>query len=289
MFCIKYVVSSCREIGNISFSPVPITTAYTESEYYCSNPLMWYERPQIQPGMKRPHCVLEPYSMADYYAHMPSTTAHKYMKPEPVSYYQYADDPERYGANITVSVQAQVHSTFPSTSAVAGYPTSTQYSFTSCPNQPNANPNSTYYSLAATNSSNAYSLGNGICSSQQMMSCSSMNGCSPVRTISEEAAVADPGMNTPLTPPLSVSPVPVPSSMSPTSSHSISPTTYLEKENTISYRSGTTSPCLHDCDSTTTSDLIGDGEVIPKLPLQMLSDLSEGLPLPGMWWYDYVC
>jgi len=82
-----------------------------------------------------------------------------------------------------------------------------------------------------------------------------MQACSSARTISEEAAIADPGMNTPLTPPLSVSPIP-PTSTSPTPPHSISgsPTTYLEKENTISYRSGTTSPCLHDCDSTTASD-----------------------------------
>ena len=260
---------------------MPITTGYTESEagYYSVNPLMWYERPHIQPGVKRPHSVLDPYSMADYYGHMQSpTTAHKYMKPEPVSYYQYADDPERYGTNITVSVQSHMHSAFgvSSTSAIAGYPTSTQYNYSSCPN-PNATPNTPYYSVATTDSASAYSLGNGVCSSHQMMNCcsdpQSMQACSSARTISEEAAIADPGMNTPLTPPLSVSPIP-PTSNSPTPPHSISgsPTTYLEKENTISYRSGTTSPCLHDCDSTTASDL----------PLQMLSDLSEGLPLPGM-------
>ncbi len=216
--------------------------------------------------------------MMDYYGQM----APKYMKPEPVAYYQYADDPERYQANITVSIQHPTYAAA-SSSSVA-YTPSTQYNYSSTPNLA-TNPNTLYYS-SPTDSSNAaaaaaYSC-TSPCSNHACADPRAMNSCSPVISSAEAEpnSLRDPHhLSTPLTPPLSVSPIPVgtPHSVSP-----VSATTYFEKENTIGYRSGSTSPCIPDCDSTTEAELL-NGSVIPKLPLQlqMLSDLSEGLPLHG--------
>ena len=267
--------------GNVCLTAVAITSGYTESEMAFYNPMLWYERPQ-----KRVHSSLEPYGMMDYYGHMQPPSA-KYMKPEPVAYYQYADDPERYQANITVSVQSQVHAGYPvaPTSTVA-YGLSPHYNYSSSPN-PVTNPNTPYYSSPADTCNVAYTL----CSSHPPTctdpSLRTLGSCSPVRSSTEPEASSSMGdhLNTPLTPPLSVSPGPHPVRTSPTPPHCISPIphTYLEKENTIGYRSGSSSPCcLPDCDSTTATELL-ESSVIPcKLPLQMLSDLSEGLPLPGM-------
>lgn len=242
--------------------------------------MLWYERPaQPHIGMKRSHASLDPYGhgMIDYYGQM----APKYMKPEPVAYYQYADDPERYQANITVSVQ---HPTYAAASSSSlAYTPSNHYSYSSTPNLP-TNPNTLYYSSAADSSNAAaaaYSC-TSPCSNNACTDPRAMNSCSPVISSAEPEpnSIQDPQhVNTPLTPPLSVSPNPV------GTPHCVSPipattaTTYFEKENTIGYRSGSTSPSMPDCDSTNAELL--DGSVIPKLPLQMLSDLSEGLPLPG--------
>ena len=281
ILCINAIINAINPL----LPTVPITTGYTESEAGFFNPIMWpYDRPHHAGLGKRSHAVLDPYPMMDhYYGHMTHPSA-KYMKPEPMTYYQYADDPERYQANITVSVQSQVHSTFgtPSPSAM-GYSCS-QYNYspycsTTC---------STTDSCGAT----GYSSHPTTIYSNPVAACTdpsrSTSSCSPIRSSVDEtgsiAAVGDHGMGTPLTPPLSVSPLPPSISTSPSPAHSISPipNTYLEKENTIGYRSGSSSPaCAHDCDSTTHMALLRN-EVIPKLPLQMLSDLSEGLPLPGM-------
>ena len=103
-----------------------------------------------------------------------------------------------------------------------------------------------------------------------------INSCSPVMSGAEPEGTSSLGdhhsLNTPLTPPLSVSPVSV--STSPCRPHSISPvsaTTYFEKENTIGYRSGSTSPSAPTCDSTSAVEQLMDSNGIPKLPLQMLS------------------
>ncbi len=212
--------------------------------------------------------------MMDYYGQM----APKYMKPEPVAYYQYADDPERYQANITVSVQ---HPTYAAASSSSmAYTPSNHYSYSSTPNLA-TNPNTLYYSSPADGCSTAaaaYSCtspcSNHACDPR------AMNSCSPVVSSAEPEPNAlhdHQHVSTPLTPPLSVSPNPA------ATPHSVSPVcanTYFEKENTIGYRSGSTSPSMADCDSTTNAELLR-GSVIPKLPLQMLSDLSEGLPIPG--------
>ena len=248
---------------------------------------MWpYDRPSLA-GVKRTHAALDPYPLMDYYSHL-QVPAPKYMKPEPITYYQYPDDPERYQASITVSVQSHIHP-FSSTSTNAiAYSPSTQYSSYSSSPIPATLPASTSYpvnpaasSAAAIAVGSAYSVHTGaMCGSSAGVCCppdpQAMSSCSPVRSAMGEDT--RPGehcatLGTPLTPPLSVSP---PISSSPTPRQSISPqptsNTYLEKESAMGYRSSTSSPCIPDCDSTTNAS---------ELPLQMLSELSEGLPLPG--------
>ena len=274
-----------------SLSPhtVPVTAGYpTETDYY--TPIMWpYDRPSI--GVKRPHATLEPYPLMDYYSHHLQIPGPKYMKPEPITYYQYPDDPERYQANITVSVQSHIHPfSSPSTSAIA-YSPSTQYNSYSTSPIPASlptttsfpvNPASTSATAVAAAAGGGYSIQHvgAMASGNAAVCCppdpQAMSSCSPVRS-----AMGDDGrpgehcgaMGTPLTPPLSVSPV---MSSSPTPRQSISPqpstNTYLEKDSAIGYRSTTSSPCIPDCDSTTNAS---------ELPLQMLSELSDGLPLPG--------
>ena len=266
---------------------VPVTAGYSSEADVSYYPIMWpYDRPT---SLKRTHAALDPYPLMDYYSHL-QVPAPKYMKPEPITYYQYPEDPERYQASITVSVQSHMNPfSTTSTSAIA-YSPSTQYSsYTSSP-IPATLPATTSYpvnpgssSSAAVAIGSAYSAHTGaMCGSSVTICCppdpQAMSSCSPIRSAmgddsrpSEHCAA----IGTPLTPPLSVSP---PISSSPTPRQSISPqpgantNTYLEKDTTMGYRSSTSSPCIPDCDSTTNAS---------ELPLQMLSELSEGLPLTG--------
>ena len=299
MFC-KSVIHSF----SLSLPAVPVTAGYS-SEDVSYFPIMWpYDRPAT---LKRPHAALDPYPIMDYYTHL-QVPAHKYMKPEPIAYYQYPEDPERYQASITVSVQSHVNPfSSTSTSAIA-YSPSTQYSSYSSSPIPATLPATTSYPINPGSSSVgssaaiavggvAYSLHTGaaMCGgasaavvggggSVGTICCppdpqQAMSSCSPVRSaMGDDSSTRPTGehctntIGTPLTPPLSVSP---PISSSPTPRQSISPqpsNTYLEKETGMGYRSSTSSPCIPDCDSTTNAS---------ELPLQMLSELSEGLPLTG--------
>ncbi|KAL5487373.1 hypothetical protein EMCRGX_G019966 [Ephydatia muelleri] len=256
---------------------IPITSGYapeTESPYvYTSMPVQWpYPTPELMngpSGIKRP---LESFPMAlDMYSSHMQPHGMKYLKPDP-SYYPYPE--ERFALN---AMQQSGQSHYSTGTGLVSYSNSMQYSFPT-------NHSIHFGSTGDGSSSLAYA------SHQQPGTSSSCHAslppsnktcapvCSPPCKADERSAASvapgnmgDLGMSTPLTPPHSVSPIPV--NVSPSPSQSISPTrnnTYLEKENTIGYRSGSSSPCSHDCDSTTT------------LPLQMLSDLSEGLSLPGM-------
>jgi hypothetical protein len=282
---------------------VPVTAGYSSEDVHSYFPIMWpYDRP-----MKRTHATLDPYPIMDYYTHLQVPTAPKYMKPEPIAYYQYPEDPERYQASITVSVQSHVNPfSSTSTSAVA-YSPSTQYSsYSSGPipatlptttSYPVMNPGNSSASAAVAVGGVAYSVHTGaamcggataavggVGGSGITICCppdpqQAMSSCSPVRSAMGDDSSTRPtehctnAIGTPLTPPLSVSP---PISSSPTPRQSISPqpsnTTYLDKETVMGYRSSTSSPCIPDCDSTTNAS---------ELPLQMLSELSEGLPLTG--------
>ena len=271
---------------------VPVTAGYSSEADVSYFPIMWpYDRPAT---LKRTHAALDPYPLMDYYSHL-QVPAPKYMKPEPITYYQYPEDPERYQASITVSVQSHVNPfSSPSTSAVS-YSPSTQYSSYSSSPIPATLPTTTSYPVNPGSSSSssaavaavggaAYSVHTGaMCSgmgSSVAICCppdpQAMSSCSPIRSaMGEDTSRPEhcSTIGTPLTPPLSVSP---PISSSPTPRQSISPqpsNTYLEKETTtLGYRSSTSSPCIPDCDSTTNAS---------ELPLQMLSELSEGLPLTG--------
>ena len=266
---------------------VPVTAGYSSEADVSYYPIMWpYDRPA---SLKRTHAALDPYPLMDYYSHL-QVPAPKYMKPEPITYYQYPEDPERYQASITVSVQSHMNPFSTTSTSAITYSPSTQYSsYTSSP-IPATLPATTSYpvnpgssSSAAVAIGSAYSAHTGaMCGSSVTICCppdpQAMSSCSPIRSAmgddsrpSEHCAA----IGTPLTPPLSVSP---PISSSPTPRQSISPqpgantNTYLEKDTTMGYRSSTSSPCIPDCDSTTNAS---------ELPLQMLSELSEGLPLTG--------
>lgn len=253
---------------------IPITSGYapeTESSYvYTSMPVPWtYPTPELMNGasggVKRP---LESFPLAalDMYSHMQPPSM-KYLKPDP-SYYPYPE--ERFALN-TMQQPGQSH--YPAGTGLVSYTSSMQYSFPTN--------HSIHFGSTGDGTGLAYASqqpgSSCLASPPSSKSCTQVH--SPPCKINERSAPAvapggnmgDLAISTPLTPPHSVSPVPV--NVSPSPSQSISPTrnsTYLEKENTIGYRSGSSSPCSHDCDSTTT------------LPLQMLSDLSEGLSLPGM-------
>lgn len=210
-------------------------------------------------GIKRP---LDSFPLPlDMYSHMQPHSM-KYLKPDP-SYYPYPED--RFSLSSMQQQSAQSH--YASGTGLVSYSSSLQYSF------PTNHP--IHFGSTGDGSALAYP------SQQPGTSCHATpptKACSPSCKVDERTAssmasgnMGDLGMSTPLTPPHSVSPGPI--NVSPSPSQSISPTrnnTYLKKDNTIGYRSGSSSPCSHDCDSTTT------------LPLQMLSDLSEGLSLPGM-------
>lgn len=227
-----------------------------------------------------------------YYNHLQPPSV-KYMKPEPVTYYHYAEDPERYQNNITVSTHNQVHSTF-SSGAITPYTPSHYASYSSTTAAAAAvaaaSAGSAYTAHSTDPSCNVYSMGHhhhphGVTPSQVANpSDPQQQAVSPAQPSRVEEAT----ITAPLTPPLSVSPVggssPVPHSIAsnPNLPHTSS---YQERDNAQTYRSGSNSPCEQvDCDSTTRSDqLLSEGEIIPKLPLHVLSDLSEGLPLPGQY------
>lgn len=272
---------------------MPITSGYTDSEAFY-NPILWYDRPQA--GMKRSahQAALDAYNMMDScgYYHQLQAPAIKYMKPEPVTYYQYADDAEhRYHSNISATAHSQIHSTFTSGSSLTNY---TPSHYASCYSTTTASAAAAaaaaaYQSLTA-DSTHSFSLGHhSVTPSQTANEHPQTAAVSPAQPsrVEEAASIAA----APLTPPLSVSPVggesPTPHSIAsnPSLPHS-SGYQQHEKESASTYhhRSATSSPCTQaDCDSTTTSNdhFLSEGEIIPKLPLHVLSDLSEGLPLPG--------
>lgn len=248
---------------------VPITSGYaSETDSYVYPMQQWppYPTPEVMngppSGIKR---SLEPsYPIMDMYMQ-----PMKYFKPDP-SYYPYSED--RFSLS---SMQQSGQSHYSPGTGLVSYTSSMQYSF------PTNHP--IHFGSTGDGSSLTYASHHhqqpGTSSSCHASLPPSNKTCSPPCKGDERSApssvapgnMGDLGMSTPLTPPHSVSPIP--SNVSPSPSQSISPTrnnAYLEKENTIGYRSGSSSPCSHDCDSTTT------------LPLQMLSDLSEGLSLPGM-------
>lgn len=252
---------------------MPITSGYTESEAFY-NPILWYDRPQA--GLKRSahQAALDAYNMMDtcgYYHHLQAPSV-KYMKPEPVTYYHYADDAERYQSSIAaVSGQNQVHSTFSSGS----YTPSHYASYSTA--------GAAVYNSLSTDSSNGFNLGHHVPS--QVTHASDPPAVSPAQP-SQEANIT-----APLTPPLSVSPVGAesPAPHSRASNPNLPHTSGYQDDaaSTYHHRSGTTSPQHTDCDSTTHSDhYLSEGELIPKLPLHVLSDLSEGLPLPGEFMHN---
>lgn len=265
-------------------SAVPITSGYTESEAFY-NPILWYDRPQA--GMKRSahQAALDAYSMMDtcgYYHHLQAPSV-KYMKPEPVTYYHYADDAERYQSSIAAAVSGhnQVHSTF-SSGSLTNYTPSHYASYSTATAAASAAAAAAYNSLS-TDSSTTFNLGHHVVTPAQVTHGNDPQAVSPAQPSRVEEAT----ITAPLTPPLSVSPVgaasPAPHSIA--SNPSLPHTSgYQDNDAATTYhhRSGSTSPRQADCDSTThTEQYMAEGEMIPKLPLHVLSDLSEGLPLPG--------
>ncbi len=296
-----------------------ITSGYTESEAAFYNPMLWYDHPQAV-GMKRSahQATLDAYSMMDtcgYYNHLQPPSV-KYMKPEPVTYYHYHDDhhQERYQNTISVSAQNQVHSTFNTAAGTSltnfaqpppPPPPSHYTSYTSAATHAAAAAAAAAYggTLSTDSCNNMYNISSHVVSSspvtnssdQQQQQQQQQAAVSPARP----SGMDDLSIAAPLTPPLSVSPG---AGNSPAHPHSLASnpglphtSSYQDKDNSSSYhhhhhhRSGSNSPCEQqgDCDSTTTSHntdhLLAEGEIIPKLPLHVLSDLSEGLPLPGWW------
>ena len=264
---------------------VSITSGYTESEAFY-NPILWYDRPQT--GMKRSvhQAALDAYSMMDScaaasYYHQLQAPAVKYMKPEPVTYYHYAEDAERYQNNIAVSGQNTGHASF-SSASLTNYTPSHYASYTTATAAAAA---AAAYNTMSTESSNGFNgLGHHVVTPSQVAHApSDPQAVSPAQPSRVEEAIT-----APLTPPLSVSPVggdsPAPHSTASNPSLPHTSSSYREKDSTVTYhhRSATASPCQQDCDSTTHSEhYLSEGEIIPKLPLHVLSDLSEGLPLPG--------
>lgn len=246
-----------------------------------------YSHPMFMYDRKRTYQAMEAFGMpmdsvmchpaaASYYTHLQTQPAAlKYPKLDPTYYPTYAEDPERYQANITVSVQSQVPTSFGGSSSTTaiGYSGYTTYSNT---------PHTVFGSVATTDTSNtvhSFTAQPNLQSSAmpQVATASAVSAMSPVRSATVDEG---PTMSTPLTPPLSVSPVSAITAASPQriASSQTMPNSYLERENTIGYRSASASPCVAgDCDSTTNNDILDH-----KLPLHVLSDLSEGLPLPGM-------
>lgn len=263
---------------------VSITSGYTESEAFY-NPIIWYDRPQA--GMKRSvhQAALDAYNMMDTcagYYHQLQAPAVKYMKPEPVTYYHYTEDAERYQSNLAaVSAQNAAHSTF-SSATLTNYTPSHYASYTTATAAAAAAAAAAYNTLP-TDASSGFSLGHHVVTPSQPAHPSDTQAVSPAQPSRVEEAIT-----APLTPPLSVSPVggdsPTPHSTASNPSLPHTSSGYRDKDCTATYqhRSATASPCQQDCDSTTHSEhFMSEGEIIPKLPLHVLSDLSEGLPLPG--------
>ncbi len=263
---------------------VSITSGY-EADIMYSHPMFMYDRKRSYQAMEAfagmPHVdsavMCHPATAAaSYYTHLQPTALKYPCKIDPSAYYpsyQPTEDPtERYQANITVSVQSQLPTSFGSSSQAAiGY--SGYYSTT---------PHTVFGSVtpSSTGVSNFNARANQLTTVMPhgATASASINAMSPVRSATVDEAPA------PLTPPLSVSPVPTTASPQSMQASSLPPSAtaaaYLERDNTISYRSTSASPqCIQtgDCDSTTTNDILDH-----KLPLHVLSDLSEGLPLPGM-------
>lgn len=250
----------------LHYFTVSITSGY-EADIMYSHQMFMYDRKRTYQAMEAFGMPVDSTMMchpaaASYYTHL--QPALKYPKIDPTAYYpSYTEDPERYQANITVSVQSQVPTSFGSSSAAIGYSGYTAYSTT---------PHTAFGSVAGTTDTN-YSV--QLSTMPQVATASAVSAMSPVRS-----ATVDETITAPLTPPLSVSPVPPMRATSPQSIVSTIPSSaYLERDNTIGYRSASASPCIQagDCDSTTNNDILDH-----KLPLHVLSDLSEGLPLPGM-------
>ena len=265
------------------FALVSITSGYSESDVFY-NPMLWYDRPQA--GMKRSahQAALDAYSMmadsCSYYNHL-QPPAVKYMKHEPVTYYQYAEEPDRYHSNLAASTQTSQVPQPMSSASLSNY-NHTHYASYSTAAAVAAAAAAAYGSLPS-DSCNLYSLGQHVNQQHppvQVASATEPQAVSPARPAQVEESST---ITAPLTPPLSVSPVmghvggdsPAPPRSMAANSNSIG---YMDKE--PNYGSSTGSPCERaDCDSTT--QLLAEGEMIPKLPLHVLSDLSEGLPLPG--------
>ncbi len=270
------------------FVIVAITSGYTDSDVFY-NSMLWYDRPQT--GMKRSahQATLDAYSMmaadsCSYYNHL-QPPAVKYMKHEPVTYYQYAEEPDRYQGNLAASAQSSQVPHAMSSTSLTNY-TPSHYASYSTAAAVAAAAAAAYGSLPSESCS-LYSLGQHVNHQQQQVAPTAQ-----VTSASEPQAVSPPrpaqveessSITAPLTPPLSVSPVmghvggdsPAPPRSMAANSNTAG---YIEKD--VNYRSTTASPCERaDCDSTT--QLLAEGEMIPKLPLHVLSDLSEGLPLPG--------
>ena len=82
---------------------VSITSGYTESEAFY-NPILWYDRRDL---CIKQRWMLDSCAAASYY-HQLQAPAVKYMKPEPVTYYHYAEDAECYQNNIAVTCLLQL-------------------------------------------------------------------------------------------------------------------------------------------------------------------------------------
>ena len=217
-----------------------------------------------------------------YYHHLQAPSV-KYMKPEPVTYYHYADDADRYQSSIAavVSGHSQVHSTFTSSGGTASL---TNYTPSHYANYSTPTPGATavYHSQLSTESSNGFNMtSHHVATPSQLAQANDPQAVSPAQSsrVAEEAA----SITAPLTPPLSVSPAAAGAeSPAPHSMASLPHTSgYQDTDgNAYQHHSATASPQQADCDSTTHSDhFLSEGEIIP--PLHVLSDLSEGLPLPG--------
>jgi len=244
--------------------------------------MVWYDRPPA--GMKRSahQAALDAYSMmaagdsCSYYNHLQSPAV-KYMKHEPLTYYQYAEEPDRYQNNLVAGggQAGQVPQAAMTSASLPNY-TPSPYTSYSTAAAVAAAAAAAYGSLPA-DSCSLYNLGQHVAQPQTVAlpqaSASEPQAVSPARPAPVEEST---NLTAPLTPPLSVSPV-----MGHVGGDPPAPPRSMAANTTEgNYRSSTASPCERaDCDSTT--QLLAEGEMIPKLPLHVLSDLSEGLPLPA--------
>ena len=142
----------------------------TLSLRHFTTPILWYDRPQT--GMKRSvhQAALDAYSMMDScaaasYYHQLQAPAVKYMKPEPVTYYHYAEDAERYQNNIAVSGQNTGHASF-SSASLTNYTPSHYASYTTATAAAAA---AAAYNTMSTESSNGFNgLGHHVVTPSQV-------------------------------------------------------------------------------------------------------------------------